>query len=251
MNWPEDYDNHIICGDCRDVMKQMPDESVDIVVTSPPYNQLGFLHGRVKGWSVNPGMFKNNSWHRKIREGHGYPDYREESNYQEWLCGIISDALRVTKGLVWVNHKTRYRKGVAIHPLSFLNFPVWSEIVWARNGGIAMNCKRFCPSHEFVYGFGKPHYWDDDYNRLLSVWDIPASTGDGHPCSFPVELPKRLILASCPPGGIVLDMFLGSGTTAVAAKELGRKWIGIEMEEKYCAIAKERLRQEILPFGLI
>jgi DNA modification methylase len=78
----------------------------------------------------------------------------------------------------------------------------------------------------------------------MSVWDVPFDRDDNdHPCAYPVELAIRPIRSSCPSGGTVLDPFMGSGTTLLAARLLGRKAIGIEIEERYCEIAAKRLAQ--------
>lgn len=243
MTNPDNIDS-IICGDALEIMAGMPDGSVDIIVTSPPYNQIGSKCGSRKGWSSAPGMYRRNAWHKRIRDGQAYPDDMPEQEYQAWLRAVVQECLRVSKGLVWVNHKTRYRAGVAIHPLSFLDFPVYSEIVWSRNGSMALNCKRFAPSHEYIFGFGDKHYWDDQANKLMSVWQLAASPDADHPCSFPVQIPMRLIFASCPPGGIVLDPFVGVGKTAIAAIRTGRHFIGIDIEPKFCELARERIRIE-------
>jgi site-specific DNA-methyltransferase (adenine-specific) len=114
---------------------------------------------------------------------------------------------------------------------------------------MALNCKRYAPSHETILGFGRPSFWNDDLNMLMSVWDdIPPQLEREHPCPYPEEIPARLIDSSCPPKGIVLDPFCGIATTLRAAKDLGRKAIGIEIEEKYCEIAAKRLSQEVLAF---
>lgn len=242
--YPTEYNNKIICCDCLDMMGKMPDGCVDIIVTSPPYNHLGKDRAKAKGWG-SAGMFQDDSWHRQVREGQMYHDDMPEEDYQDWLRRVVTECLRVSKGLVWVNHKIRYRNSMAIHPLHFLPFPLYSEIVWSRNGSMALNCKRFAPSHEYFYGFGDKHWWDDRYNKLCSVWNISSSSGDGHPCSYPVTLPARLIAASCPPNGIVYDPFMGSGSTAIAAIRTGRKYIGTDNNEKYCAIAEQRIKTEL------
>lgn len=167
-----------------------------------------------------------------------------EAAYQEWLARVVGECLRVSKGLVWINHKIRYRDGQAIHPARFLPFPIYSEVIWARAGSMALNCRRFAPSHECLWGFGKPHWWNNASNRLLSVWRIPQVVNrTDHPCPFPVEIARRPIEASCPPDGIVLDPFAGSGTTGVACIKTGRRFIGIEKDPGYFAVAEKRIAE--------
>jgi len=157
------------------------------------------------------------------------------------------EMMRVTKGLVWVNHKTRYRDGEGIHPLSFLSARLYAEVVWDKGGSMALNCRRFAPSHEYLYAFGKPIFWDDSMNGLCSVWRIGQVTGSEHPCPFPEELVRRPIRASCPPGGLVLDPFCGSGTTGAVALQEGRRFCGIEFMPEYAAMARRRLGQAQSP----
>lgn len=113
---------------------------------------------------------------------------------------------------------------------------------------MALNCKRYAPSHETILGFGLPKHWDDCLNTEMSVWRISPQQSKQHPCPFPIEIPLRLISSSCPKNGTVLEPFCGSGTTLRAAKDLGLKAIGIELEEKYCEIAARRLEQEVFDF---
>lgn len=231
--------NQILCGDCLDIMRQWPDGCVDIAVTSPPYNTLpqsehaSGLHGqRLSGV---------NKW--ISRAAHGYFDSRPESEYQMWIAEVCRQCARVSKGLIWVNHKVRYRDGEGVHPVRFIDLPLYAEVVWDRKVSMALNCKRYAPSHEGLWAFGRPHWWDDCQNTLMSVWSIGFDRDDNpHPCAFPLEIASRPIGSSCPPGGIVLDPFSGSGTTAVAAKMLGRKFIGIDISPEYCEIARARLQ---------
>lgn len=223
--------------DCLDALRAMADDSVDITVTSPPYNQLHGSHIR------GAGLLDTRAFKAKI-ERHGYPDDRPEPEYQAWLRAVVRECLRVSRGLVWINHKIRYRRGEAIHPARFLPFPIYSEVIWARQGSMALNCQRFAPSHEAVWGFGKPHWWNKKSNTLFSVWRISQYHGQkDHPCPFPIELPRRLIEASCPPDGVVFDPFAGIGTTGVAALELGRQFIGIELSAEFAKIARKRLAE--------
>jgi len=232
-------------GDCREILPTLEAESVDLVVTSPPYNTLPLQH---KPSGIHAKRRSGiNQWIKKASVS--YKDNRPEEEYQEWLSDIVTECLRVCRGLVWINHKVRYRKGRAVHPVRFLKFPIYAEVVWDRHCSMALNCKRYAPSHENLWAFGKPHVWHDDLNTLMSVWRIRFDYDDNaHPCSFPIEIAKRPIASSSDPNDLILDPFMGSGTTLVAAKELHRRCIGIELEEASCEIAVNRLAQEVLPF---
>ena len=156
--------------------------------------------------------------------------------------------------LVWINHKTRYRDGHGIHPLTFYKAPLFAEVVWDRGISMALNCGRYAPSHEYWFGFGKPAFWDDSLNSKMSVWHVSPGTDkekdNDHPCPYPPRLVEPLIQSSVHAFGVVLDPFMGSGSTGVACERLKRKFIGIEIEPKYFDIACERIenaqRQERL-----
>jgi len=228
----------IVQGDCLEVIATMPDGCVDVTVTSPPYNIAG-------GTCAPSGMMKE-SIHKLNHEW--YEDSMPEEQYQSWLCRRIGEAIRSTDGIVWVNHKTRYKDKQALHPARFLPFPIYSEVIWDRGGSITLNARKFAPSHEVILGFGEPHWWNNESNTQMSVWRIgPETSIKSHPCPFPVEIAAKCISASCPPDGIVLDPFCGSGTTCVAAKKLGRRYIGIDLSEKYCRIARNRVKNTERP----
>lgn len=226
-------------GDCLDVLRAMPDASVDAVVTSPPYNTLPASH---KPSGIHAER-KNgvNKWIAK--SANGYFDQRDEGEYQGWLCSVVEQCLRVSRGLVWINHKVRYRDGYAVHPARMLPFPIYAEVIWDRGGSMALNCKRYAPSHECLLAFGRRTYWDDSLNTTMSVWRISPQRSEDHPCPFPIEIARRPIISSCPVGGTVLDPFCGSGTTGVACVQTGRNFIGIEREAEYVEIARARIAQ--------
>jgi len=231
-------DCRLILGDCLDILPTLG--KVDAVVTSPPYNTLNpaanpsGLHAERKTG--------RNAWMDK--QG-GYFDQMDESEYQTWQQAVLIASLGVAS-VVWINHKTRYRDGFAIHPLHFYSAPLYAEVVWDRQGSMALNCGRYAPSHEYWFAFGKPDQWNDENNRLMSVWRISPGLGkekfNDHPCPYPADLVTPII-TSCVFDRGAIDPFMGSGTTGVACVNLGRKFIGIEIEEKYFDIACRRIEE--------
>jgi DNA modification methylase len=225
-------------GDCLSVLPQIATASLDITITSPPYNTLpqknkpSGLHGQRRS-----GV---NKWIKKAVNG--YADHHPEAVYQAWLNHVLVECARCCKGLLWVNHKVRYRDGAAVHPVRFIPFPIYAEVIWDRHGSMALNCKRYAPSHEALWAFGEPHWWNDDQNGLLSVWRLGFDRDDNdHPCAFPLSIAQRPLESSCPPDGIALDPFTGSGTTAVACILAGRRFVGIEKNRGYCEGAVKRI----------
>lgn len=245
-------------GDCREVLPNI--SGVRCTVTSPPYNTLG-----ARMPTSGTGKMRGDAWLAKVNS-RGYADDLDEDTYAEWqrqVALMVADAGTADASFFY-NHKVRYRGGVLVHPLdivrSFGQWVVRQEIIWARDGGIAFNARMFCPSDERVYwlvrpsspGIGTPggYVWNQSSSANMTVWRIRQEMGvDGHPCPYPPSLPKRCIAATTEPGDVVLDPFMGSGTTLRAAKDLGRKAIGIELEERYCEIAAKRLAQGVLDFG--
>ena len=232
----------IYCGDSSQVLPYL--DFVSVTITSPPYNTLPTSH-KPSGLHAERKSGVNRWIEKSVA---GYADSRPEDEYQQWLIGILEQCRSKTRGLVWVNHKVRYRDGIALHPARMFPWPIYSEIIWNRSGSMALNCKRYAPSHETILGFGTPEQWDDSLNTLMSVWSIAPQLEVEHPCPLPLEIPMRLIRSSCPADGTVLDPFAGIGTTLMAAKENRRQAIGIELEERFCEIAAKRLSQEVFQF---
>lgn len=235
----DDGEVTIYHGDCLEILPHI--ENVDITVSSPPYNQL--QHTDAKG----SGMHKGNRWLDKSANGYrSFDDKMTEDDYRAWMRQVFGMCRAVSAGVVWINHKTRFRDKLGMHPLNVFPWPFYSEIVWDRGVSMVLNARRFAPSHEYIYGFGDPHWWDDAMNTRMTVWRCAPAKHDEHPCPFPEAIVSPLIAASCPEGGIVLDPFMGSGTTLRVAKDLRRKAIGIEIDERYCEIAAQRMSQGVL-----
>jgi site-specific DNA-methyltransferase (adenine-specific) len=210
-------------ADCLDVLPTIEGNSLDVCVSSPPYNMIP-----------------------KTKPSESHPDDMSQSEYEEWMRDVFGECVRVCRGLVWVNHKTKFENKEAHHPIRFLPWPIHGEVVWDRGGSLTLNANRYAPCHEYILAFGVPHFWSRENDCLLTVWRIPPETGvDGHPCPFPVEIPLRCIASSCPPGGVAIDPFMGSGTTGVACVRKNRQFIGIEKEPKYFAIAQRRIQEAL------
>lgn len=223
-------------GDCREILPELP--QVDITVSSPPYNMIP---------ATKPSGILAEHNHKINASYASYSDNLPQNDYEAFMREVFKMCLEKSRGVVWVNHKTRFVGKTARHPIRFLDFPIFAEVIWARPGSTTLNAKRYAPNHEFILGFGMPHFWDRCNDMKLTVWNLnPETEVNGHPCPFPLEIPRRLISSSCPIGGIVLDPFAGSGTTGLAAALEGRKSFLIEIEERYCEIAANRLRQKVL-----
>lgn len=239
--WPywatEDGRVTLINADCLDVLPLIERGSVDCVVTSPPYNMIPK--------SAPSGIYAEHS--RKLNDGYvSHADDMPQDEYEDWVRSVAAECVRACNGIVWINHKCKFVNREARHPARIFPWPIHTEIIWDRGGSLTLNARRFAPSHEVVLGFGNSAYWDRSTDTLLTVWRInPEKNIDGHPCPFPVEIPRRLIRASCTPDGTAMDPFLGSGTTGVAAVRLGRRFIGIELEPRYFQIAIDRIKAEL------
>lgn len=251
-----------IFGHTSEKMSELPDKSVSLMVTSPPYN-IDISYG--------------NKWENgrlKTSKGKKYKDDLTEERYREMLCSVFEETKRVLKddGQIWVNIKNRYVDGNIIPPFWILDFfqdmYLKNVIIWNFDWG-GSTSKRFCSRYEYVFFFTKKkedytfnledvkipalNYRPDRYKSQLKnptdVWRISLVSGNSierteHPAQYPEELIERIIKVGTQVGDLVLDPFMGSGTTAVVAKRLGRKYVGYEIEQEYLDIAKKRLENE-------
>jgi len=226
----------LINSDCLNVLPLLEAGSVDITVSSPPYNMIPAVKAS--------GMLAESRC--KKAEGYAtYHDHLPDEDYAEWMRDVFGHCRRISVGIVWINHKTKFSNKIGIHPLRIFPWDFHSEIVWSRPGSTTLNAKRFAPSHEFIYGFGTPHYWSRVFDMCMTVWHLPPETSiKDHPCPFPVTIPLRLISSSCPVDGRVIDPFMGSGTTGVACIRTGRNFIGIELDAGYYRLACDRISRE-------
>ena len=220
MKYPDDFINKVICGDCLEVMKYIPDGV--IVITDPPYNIQ---------------FDKYNTY----KDNLDYDDYVEMLcefqrfrsvfiQYPEETIKYFSVSLGVPdKCMAWCYNSNISRQ------FRLINF----YGVTPDLSKIKQPCKN--PTDKRVNQEVKMYDWFSDIQLEKNV-----EKQHEHPCPVPVELIKRIIKLLPDNDAVILDPFLGSGTTAVACKQLGRRYIGIEINPDYRKIAEDRLRQEEL-----
>ena len=253
---------NIIYMKTSEIMKEIKDKSIDLIVTSPPYN-INMNYG-------------NKTSNGKIVKSKGkkYKDNLSEEEYKLMLKKVFEECKRVLKenGSIWINIKNRYSKDEIISPFwiqeYFTDMYLKNIVIWNFDWGGSTN-KRLAPRYEYIFWFTKDkknykfnledikipavNYRPDRYKTQLKnpsdVWKIPMISGNflertSHPAQYPEKLIERIILAASNEKDIVLDPFMGSGTTAVVAKRFNRFYIGYELEEEYIEISKKRIDKE-------
>lgn len=222
-------------GDCLEVMKTLPDECVDLIITSPPYN-LGKNH---------------HTGNNKFKSYSEYNDDMPEPLYQQWQIEVLRECFRILKptGSLFYNHKNRIKNGSQITPYEWLlktDFVIKQEIVW-QNGSQNFDKIRFYPMTERVYWLAKSP--DTKMHNVINHHDFftraewqPVGTKGEHKRAYPVKMCEDII--ACFDGAeTIFDPYMGSGTTGVAALKAGRNFIGIELDNTYFQLAQKRLSE--------
>ena len=248
LELPEELENTIINCDSRNL--PIPDNCVHLVVTSPPYNA-----------------------------SKEYDEDLSLSDYLKMLHEVFSECYRVLTpgGRMVVNVANLGRKpyiplsshiNIIMHEIGFL---MRGEVIWDKSASAGSSCawgsfksaSNPClrDIHEYLLIFSKGNYKlprtkaerengridsiekEDFISQTKSIWSFPTERASrvNHPAPFPVDLPRKCIEMYTFEGDVVLDPFLGSGTTAVASKQTGRKYIGVDLSEEYCKIAEQRV----------
>lgn len=215
----EDMVGKIYNADCLEIMRQMPDKCVDLVLTDIPYGE------------VNMG----DNGLRKLNKGNA-------DVVLFCLSELLSEIVRISRGSIYIfcgtEQVSQIRGTLKIEGLST------RHCIWEKTNPSPMNGKHIWLSsiENCIFAKNSGAYFSE--KCASSVWKYPCGASKGHPTQKPIKLFEKLISVSSESGMIIFDPFLGSGTTALAAERLGRKWIGCELEPKYCAIAQARVDAE-------
>ena len=284
----QEWVDQILCGDATAVLRQLPDNAIHCIITSPPY-------------------YQQRDYSTQLQLG----NEETPEAYIHHLRQVLAECLRVLKpdGTLWLNLGDKYQDG------RLLGMP-WrvalaaqedgwllrSDIIWHKPNAMPSSVKnRPTTDHEYVFLLAKsadyyydidairePHVtfspqsrmkggrnhfgkvngtpeqgknggdsnlhdgrWDQAFHpkgrNRRTVWEIPLSKfREAHFAVFPEKLVELCVLAGSPESGIILDPFIGSGTTAVVAQKLGRHYVGIDSNPEYCEMARGRLRQPAL-----
>jgi site-specific DNA-methyltransferase (adenine-specific) len=246
--------NHTICQDTVEALRYLPEKSIDLLFTDPPYNLSK---------TFNEQKFQRISL----------------DEYEAWLDGWLALTIPLLKPTASIYICGDWRSSAAIHRVGSKYFQVQNRITWEREKGRGAksnwkNCSEdiwfFTLSDDYTFNVdavklkrqviapytdeeGLPKDWDESeggryrlthpsnfwHDLTVPFWSMPENTE--HPTQKPEKLLAKIILASSNAGDVIFDPFLGSGTTSVVGKKLNRHFIGIEIDEKFCCLAEKRL----------
>jgi modification methylase len=271
--------NRILAGDCVEVMAGLPDASVDLIFADPPYNLQ--LRGELRRPDMSRVDAVEDAWDR----------FDGFAGYDRFTRAWLAEARRLLKpaGAIWVigTYHNIFRVGAALQDAGFW---LLNDVVWRKANPMPnFRGTRFANAHEtliwasptegakYTFNYEALKALNDDL-QMRSDWHLPICTGrerlkdaegrKAHSTQKPQALLHRVLVATTNPGDVVLDPFFGTGTTGAVAKMLGRRWIGIEREAGYRALAERRIaaaqpldgaalevatprREARVPFGVI
>lgn len=235
---PADPNGVIYCADCLDVLPHIPEKSIDLVLTDPPYSSGGqYRSDRIKKTVLK---YVQTDSIETCRDEFG-GDNKDQRSYLAWSAMWLSKLYQVSCNGTVLLIFTDWRQLPTMSDAIQCGGWVWRNIITWWKPGIRMQRGRFSLSAEYILYASRdiPVAGEKSPQNVLSFAPV-GGENKYHISEKPTELVKVLIGITLK-NALVLDPFLGSGTTAVACKELGRKFIGIEIGEKYCEIAKQRL----------
>lgn len=174
-----------------------------------------------------------------------YDDNMPHEKYAKWQRDCLTEMLRLIKedGAIFYNHKWRVQANLLQDRQDIVQgLPIRQIIIWRRKGGINFNKGYFLPTYEVIYLIAKPKFkLAPKANAYGDVWEFTQEMKNGHPAPFPVQLIDRIITSTN--AQIILDPFMGSGTTAITAMGNQRDYIGIDISPDYCKMAEDRIER--------
>lgn len=236
-------------GDCNKALKKLDEKSVDLIFADPPYmlSNDGITCKNGKMVSVNKGDWdKSKGFEQDVKF------------HKKWLKSC--DRVLKDEGTIWISGTYH-----CIHQVTYIllqmGYYIINEVSWIKpNAAPNMGCRCFTASHETLIWAKKSKKFKHTFNyklmkelnngkQMRSFWTIPTTPKKEkylgkHPTQKPLELLRRIILSSSNEGDLVLDPFVGSGTTGVSSLIYGRKFIGIDTEKDYLDLAYKRLTEE-------
>lgn len=239
--------DYIEQGDCIELMKNIPDNSINTIITSPPYNKKGLNGVR--------GSLDTRLWNRLNIDYDEYGDNMDEREYVKWQINFLNECNRVLKedGSIFYNHKIRRHNRKAYFPqwIFYTKNNFYQMIIWDRKSCYDMQEDYLYPTTELIFWLtkNKPKCFKSEAYYQKEIWDIaPVQTTKSrqskeHPAPFPDQLVENCIILTTEKGDVVLDPFVGSGTTAFVAKYLQRHYIGFDISEKYVNLSLDRLSE--------
>jgi site-specific DNA-methyltransferase (adenine-specific)/modification methylase len=241
--------NTIICGDCLEVMKDIPDKSIDCVITSPPYNM------RLR---IRNGKYTEREWAEHFSKKYSeFSDALPMKEYQKFHTSVIRELLRISSIVFWNISIVTGSKEAVFGIIGEFAKEITDIIVWDKGfGQPAMNNGVLNRGYELIVVFESERKNGRTFNKYFfnrgtmpDIWRIGRGGKENdatHSATFPKQIVGKIILNWTKQGDIILDPFNGCGTTSVVAQNLHRNYIGIEISPEYCKIAEERLKQQTL-----
>ena len=227
-------------GDCRDILPSL--ERAQLCITSPPYNQGGANLGYQPNSTVGQSLYGD------------YEDNLSPEQYAQFLFFVLAKSLERTEYVFWnIQFLTSTREAIGYLLANYKN-QLKDVFIWSKQAVAQISvdkAPRMATGFEFVFIFGKDdtrifdkaNFPENGYVPNIQTWYKSESFKEHH-ATFPLELPMYFIQHFSKPGEMIIEPFMGTGTTLRAAKDLGRCATGIEIDERCCEVAAKRMEQE-------
>lgn len=242
-------DHRLVCGSAlepADLALALNGDAADLIVTSPPYNQ------QLDSFKASGMQKENPAWVERMADA--YDDSLPEPEYQDQQRQVLQNLADIARdgASLFYNHKVRYRDKAILHPFEWLPFVegphsswrIRQEIIWDRMGSITLNAKMLMPQDERIFWLtkGNDFTWveDTEIKSWGTVWQIAPKVDVQISAPFPTEIPMRCIRIATERDAVVVDPYGGSGTTLIAAEQLGRSARLVEFNPAYCDVILSR-----------